>query len=41
MPMVGPSGTSRGEPNAGEMETAYDPDPDDPAHETYTGTVTR
>ncbi len=26
---------------SGEMEVAYDPDPDEPAGETYTGTATR
>ncbi len=26
---------------SGEMEIAYDPDPDGPAREKYTGTVTR
>ena len=26
---------------SGEMEVVYDPDPDSPAHVTFTGTVTR
>lgn len=39
--IVSGTGAFEGLRGSGEMEIAYDPDPDEPARETYTGTVTR
>lgn len=39
--IVSGTGAFEGLSGSGEMEIAYDPDPDAPARETYTGTVTR
>ena len=39
--IVSGTGAFAGLRGSGEMEVAYDPDPDAPARETYTGTVTR
>jgi len=39
--IVSGTGAFEGLRGSGKMEIAYDPDPDAPARETYTGTVTR
>lgn len=39
--IVSGTGAFEGLRGSGEMEVAYDPNPDEPAGETYTGTVTR
>jgi hypothetical protein len=39
--IVGASGAFEGLRGSGGMEVVYDPDPDVPAHATFTGTVTR
>jgi hypothetical protein len=39
--LSGGTGDLEGLRGSGKMEIAYDTDPDKPAHETYTGTVTR
>ena len=39
--IVGGSGAFEALRGSGEMEIVYNPDPDAPTRETYTGTVTR
>ena len=39
--IVSGTGAFEGLRGSGEMEVVYDPNPDEPAGETYTGTVTR
>ena len=39
--IVSGTGAFEGLRGSGEMEVVYDPDPNEPARGTYTGTVTR